>query len=142
LIHKVDGVNYISAYYRVSGLMNLNTVLVCEGNKQILDDIRLAILTAFPDCELITIDSGSKCVQIAQQKSPDLFILGLDSIDISGFELIRKLRRLSDNYIIVLSDKGDDNELMRAMKEGADRYIAKPVRAFELIARIKTLLPN
>jgi DNA-binding response OmpR family regulator len=59
-----------------------------------------------------------------------------------GFQLVRTFRQFSDNYIIVLSNTGEDCELVRTMKEGADRYIKKPVRNNELIIRIKTLLLN
>jgi DNA-binding response OmpR family regulator len=55
------------------------------------------------------------------------------------FELIRTVRCFSDNYIIVLSYTGKDDELIKIMKEGADRYIKKPISTLELIARIKAL---
>jgi two-component system KDP operon response regulator KdpE len=123
----------------VSEQMNLKRAIVCEKNKEILDEINLALHTAFPDCDLITTDSGNQCIKIAKEKSPDIFILGLDISDMCAFELIRTIRCLSDNYILVLSCTGKDDELLKIMKEGADRYIKKPVCTPELIARIKAL---
>jgi DNA-binding response OmpR family regulator len=63
----------------------------------------------------------------------------VDISDICGFELIRTIRCFSDNYILVLSCTGKDDELIKIMKEGADRYIKKPISTLELIARIKAL---
>ena len=120
--------------------MNLKGALVCENDKEIMADISSAIHSAFPYCDLITTNSGNQCIKISQQKLPDIFILGLDITDMCGFELIRKVRCLFDNYIIVISDTGNDNELISTMKQGADCYIKKETLKLELIARIKTLV--
>lgn len=129
-------------YFRVGVLVDLKRAIICGKNKEILGDISLSLRNAFPDCDLVATDSGNQCIKIAQQKTPDLFILSLDINDMCGFELIRKIRQIYDNYIIVISNTGDDSELVRTMKEGADRYIKKPVRHLELIARIKTLVSD
>ncbi len=122
--------------------MKLGSVLICEKNKEVLDEISLALQAAFPDCILLTTDSGKKCISIAQKKNPDIFILGLDITDMCGFELIRAIRSLFENYIIVLSNTGDEYELVKTMKEGADRYMKQPVHDIELIVRIKALMLN
>jgi two-component system KDP operon response regulator KdpE len=122
--------------------VSLGSVLICEKNKEVLDEISISLQAAFPDCILLTTDSGRKCISIAQEKNPDIFILGLDITDMCGFELIRAIRSLFENYIIVLSNTGDEYELVKTMKEGADRYMKQPVHDIELIARIKALMLN
>ena len=129
-------------YFRVGIWVYLKRAIICGKNKEILGDINLSLRSAFPDCDLVTTDSGNQCIKIAQQKTPDLFIVSLDINDMCGFELIGKIRQIYDNYIIVISNTEDDSELVRTMKEGADRYIKKPVRHLELIARIKTLVSD
>ena len=121
--------------------MDIKTAIVCESDKDIAAGISSAFRAAFPYCDLITTDSGIQCIEISQKKSPDIFILGLDIADMCGFELIRKIRCLFDNYIIVLSNTGNDDELLKSMKEGADRYIKKETWNLELITRIKNINP-
>jgi two-component system KDP operon response regulator KdpE len=119
--------------------MNLKTAIVCENDIEIATGISSSLHTAFPCCDLISTNSGSQCIKISQEKSPDIFILGLDITDMCGFELIRTIRCLFDNYIIVLSNTGNDDELLKTMKEGADRYIKKETWKLELITRIKNI---
>ena len=58
----------------------------------------------------------------------------------SGFELCRALRRESTLPILMLTVRGEEADLVRALELGADDYLTKPFSPRTLIARIKALL--
>jgi DNA-binding response OmpR family regulator len=59
---------------------------------------------------------------------------------IDGLELCRHLRASSDVPIIIISARGDTENIIRGLEAGADDYMIKPVQAAELHARIRALL--
>ncbi len=71
---------------------------------------------------------------------PDLIILDLVMPEVSGLEVCREVRKISDVPIIVLSAKGLEKDKVMALEAGADDYVTKPFGMEELIARIKAVL--
>ncbi len=114
--------------------------MVCGFSGKTNGDIDSALLAAFPNCELIIAESAAQCLKLIEEANPDLVISGLDLPDMPGLDLIGRIRRISKVPIIILSDSGDDLELIKAMKEGADRYIKTPITDNEFIIRTKALL--
>lgn len=60
--------------------------------------------------------------------------------EVSGLEVCREVRKISDVPIIVLSAKGLEKDKVMALEAGADDYVTKPFGMEELIARIKAVL--
>ena len=71
---------------------------------------------------------------------PDCAILDINLPGGSGFDLCAALRRESDVPILMLTVRGDEADLVRALELGADDYLTKPFSPRTLIARIKALL--
>ena len=76
----------------------------------------------------------------ARNRQPSLLILDLGLPDIDGQEVIRRLRKWSEVPIIVLSARNQENEITKALDNGADDYLTKPFSTAVLISRIKALL--
>ncbi|HEY7543938.1 MAG TPA: response regulator transcription factor, partial [Blastocatellia bacterium] len=71
---------------------------------------------------------------------PDLVITDLSMPGMSGIELCRRLRSISQIPIIVLSVKGEERTKVEALDAGADDYLTKPFGMDELLARIRATL--
>lgn len=71
---------------------------------------------------------------------PDLIILDLELPDISGLELLKKIRVSSTIPVIVLSVCDDETDKIVLLDNGADDYLTKPFSVGELNARIKVAL--
>jgi DNA-binding response OmpR family regulator len=71
--------------------------------------------------------------------SPDIIVVDTLLRDYDGYELIKKIRKLSDVPILMLSYIKDEFQLVKALELGVDDYVVKPVHSMEIIARIRAL---
>ena len=72
--------------------------------------------------------------------TPDLVVTDLTMPGTDGIEFCRRIRKLSQIPIIVLSVKNDERTKVAALDEGADDYVTKPFSMDELLARIRAAL--
>ncbi|HEX4027494.1 MAG TPA: response regulator transcription factor [Rhizomicrobium sp.] len=70
----------------------------------------------------------------------DAVILDIMLPDISGIEVLRRVRGFSSVPIIMLTAKGDDVDRVIGLEMGADDYLAKPYFPRELLARLRAVL--
>jgi two-component system KDP operon response regulator KdpE len=85
-------------------------------------------------------DSGEGGLELETRYHPDLVLLDMVLPDISGTDVIARLRERSSIPIIVLSVRGAEAEKVRALELGADDYLTKPFGVDELLARIRVAL--
>ncbi|HKI54067.1 MAG TPA: response regulator transcription factor, partial [Anaerolineales bacterium] len=76
----------------------------------------------------------------ARAFNPDLIILDLMLPGIDGIELLSRLRRESDVYVIMLTARTDETDKVIGLSVGADDYVTKPFSPRELVARVKAAL--
>lgn len=103
--------------------------------------IRMALEMADFNCREAS-DSRSAVDSIHEQR-PDLVLVDWMMPEVSGIELVRRLRK--DDYtrelpIIMLTAKGEEDHRVKGLEAGADDYVAKPFSPRELIARIQAVL--
>jgi two-component system, OmpR family, KDP operon response regulator KdpE len=84
--------------------------------------------------------SGQEGLVLAAQHRPALMILDLGLPDLSGQEVLRRLREWSNAPVIVLSVQDDEKGKVTALDAGADDYVTKPFNADELLARLRVAL--
>jgi DNA-binding response OmpR family regulator len=72
-------------------------------------------------------------------RGADLVLLDLGLPDGDGLELLRKLRKVSGTPVLVLTARGDERDVVRGLRLGADDYLVKPVRLGELLARMEAV---
>ena len=83
---------------------------------------------------------GATALKIIDEKDPDFIILDLMLPGMSGFDVLRELRKVSDVPVIMLTARGDTLDQVVGLELGADDYVTKPFEPQELIARVKAIL--
>lgn len=76
----------------------------------------------------------------AANHPPDLILLDIGLPDGSGHDVLVKLREWFTNPVIVLSVQSSEDDIVKALDNGANDYLVKPFRTGELLARIRSVL--
>lgn len=113
-------------------------VMAVDDEPGILRLIKLELSTQ--GFRVVTAESGEQALQVAEEHRPDIALLDIVMPDISGLEVMRRLRERSDIPIILLTAKGSDADKVRGLELGADDYLAKPFSPEELTARVRAVL--
>jgi two-component system response regulator RegX3 len=82
---------------------------------------------------------GHSALRLFAETAPDAVLLESRLPDISGVDVCRVLRSISDVAIIMVSDVTEELDVVLSFELGADDYVAKPVRLRELIARVEAV---
>ena len=83
---------------------------------------------------------GVSAVEIFKSQNPDLVLLDIMLPGQSGIEVCRSIRTFSGVPIVMLTAKGDTDDVVAGLEAGADDYVVKPHNGAELIARIRARL--
>ncbi len=113
-------------------------ILVVDDETQITRVLRRSLSAR--GYEVQTANDGEEALSVFAQWSPDLVVTDLSMPQMAGLELCRRLRKLSQVPIIVLSVKGEERAKVEALDAGADDYITKPFGMDELLARVRVAL--
>lgn len=117
------------------------TILVVEDDAAIRDMLCFSLRHAGFVCEPVV--DAEQGLQWLGKSKPDLILLDWMLPGIDGIEFIRRLRSneyIADIPVIMLTAKGESEDLVKGFSVGADDYVNKPFSPPELIARIKGLL--
>jgi two-component system KDP operon response regulator KdpE len=87
--------------------------------------------------EVLLAADGRTALQVAAEDLPDLMVLDLGLPDLSGVEVLRRLRGWSRLPVVVLSARDGSPDKVEALDLGADDYVTKPFGMDELLARIR-----
>jgi DNA-binding response OmpR family regulator len=88
-----------------------------------------------------TARDGQKGLEAVLAEPPDLLLLDLMLPKVNGYEICRTARaRQLDMPIIMLTAKGQEDDIVRGLELGADDYVTKPFSIRELLARVKAFL--
>lgn len=84
--------------------------------------------------------SAKEGLIMAANHPPDLILLDLGLPDESGHQVLEKLRKWYTNPVIILSVIKNEEDIIKALDNGANDYLSKPFRTGELLARIRSAL--
>lgn len=108
------------------------------------DDRTLADVIAFTmrreGYEVIKAHDGDSALRRWAQDQPDLILLDINLPGADGFSVCESIRAASEVPIIMLTVRGEDDDVVRGLELGADDYIAKPFSPRQLVARAKAVL--
>jgi DNA-binding response OmpR family regulator len=84
--------------------------------------------------------NGAAALEWLSHTRPDLVILDVMLPELSGFEVLRRIRATSAVPVIMLTARGEEVDRVVGLEMGADDYLPKPFSPRELVARIKAVL--
>jgi two-component system KDP operon response regulator KdpE len=113
-------------------------VLLVEDEERVRKFVRISLASS--GYRVVEAETGEEGISLASAHTPDVVVLDLGLPGIDGFEVTRRLREWSSVPIIVLSARGQEEDKVRALNEGADDYLTKPFGPAELIARLGVAL--
>ena len=114
------------------------TVLIVEDDPQIQRFLTAALESH--DYEPVSADNGADGLRLATTRQPDVVIVDLGLPDMSGLEVIKRLREWFHKPIIVLSARSQESDKVGALDIGADDYLTKPFGVAELLARMRVAM--
>jgi len=108
------------------------------------DDQDLRELVAFSLAQagflVLKAPDGQAALRLFASESPDLLLLDINMPGLSGFQVCEEVRRRSRVPVMMLTVRGEEEDLVRALELGADDYLNKPFSPRTLLARVKALL--
>lgn len=108
------------------------------------DDLASVKLTSFlledAGYRVIKAYDATGVLQAIEQRSPDLVLLDVGMPKMSGFDICRQIRRMSDVPIIFVTGSGQLQDRVTGLQIGGDDYLVKPFEPAELLARVEAVL--
>lgn len=90
--------------------------------------------------DVLVARDGLSAVSSVERYQPDVVVLDLMLPGVDGFEVIRRIRTMSDAYVLMVTARGEEIDRLTGLAIGADDYLTKPFSPRELVARVKVLL--
>ena len=111
--------------------------LVVEDDEDIRELLEYTLSTQ--GFEVRAVDSGLAAVEAVREMQPDLVTLDLGLPGIDGIEACRRIRDISDAYVVMITARDEEIDRLLGLETGADDFIAKPFSARELRARVNAM---
>jgi two-component system phosphate regulon response regulator PhoB len=122
-------------------IMTKAKILAVDDDGDILELLRHTLSREGYSVRVTT--TGEEALVICKSDPPDLIVLDLMLPGIDGLEVTRRLKNdaaTKDIYIVMLSAKGEEADIVSGLEVGADDYVTKPFSPRVLLARLKALL--
>lgn len=113
-------------------------VLIIDDDPDMVQLLKLTVRAAGMDVTgaLDASDALAKCLRYP----PDILLLDLMMPEVDGWETLKRLRKITDAPVVVVSAKTDKDEVVEGLDNGADDYITKPFYPPELVSRVRAVL--
>ena len=113
-------------------------IMVVDDDQDLAEMLGIVLTGAGFEVDLV--NSGDQVGAIFQAHKPDLVLLDVMLPGMSGIEVAKEIRKTSMVPIVMLTAKGDTQDVVLGLEAGADDYMIKPFNPSELVARIKVRL--
>ena len=114
------------------------TVLVVEDEASFVEALRIGLAREGFRVE-VAVD-GAEALARFDDVNPDLVLLDVMLPKVSGIDVCRQLRKISQVPIIMVTAKGAEIDTVVGLEVGADDYVTKPYRMRELVARMRAVM--
>jgi DNA-binding response OmpR family regulator len=113
-------------------------IMIADDDRDLLALIAFALTQA--GYFVVRAADGQTALRAFDAEAPDLVVLDINMPGASGFQVCEAIRAKSRVPIMMLTVRGEEEDLVRALELGADDYLTKPFSPRTLLARIKALL--
>ena len=114
--------------------------LIVDDDKAIVEAVTIGLQFQWQDASVHTAPDGEEGWKLFLDLSPDVTLLDVNMPYMSGFEVVQRIREVSDAPVLMLTARGDEMSKVKGLELGADDYLVKPFSHLELFARIKAVL--
>jgi two-component system OmpR family response regulator len=114
-------------------------ILVVDDEASITDAVATAL--RYEGYEVVELSTGRSALDAVSQLRPSLVVLDVMLPDLTGFEVLRRLRR--DGFtvpVILLTARDATEDKIEGLRAGGDDYVTKPFSLGELVARVGAIL--
>ena len=113
-------------------------ILLVEDEESFVDALTIGLDREGFDVAIAR--DGQQAMALFGAETFDLVLLDLMLPKVSGLDVCRQMRAISEVPIIIVSAKGEEVDMVLMLEIGADDYVTKPYRLRELVARIRAVL--
>jgi DNA-binding response OmpR family regulator len=115
-------------------------ILIVDDDHDLLEALGLGLQLQWPGIDVLTASDGEAALSRFFDDLPDVVLLDVGLPRLDGFEVLRRIRQVSDTPVLMLTARGEELDKVRGLEIGADDYVTKPFSPLELLARIKAVL--
>ena len=120
-----------------TGADESRTALVVEDDEDIRELINFTLSTQ--GFSVTAVENGLDGVEAVRTLDPDLVTLDLGLPGIDGIEACRRIREMTDAYVVIITARDDEVERLIGLETGADDFLSKPFSPRELKARVNAM---
>ncbi len=113
-------------------------ILICDDNIAVHESLSSYLQSEDMTC--ISAYDGKESLEKVKSENFDAIVLDIMMPFISGIDVCREIRKISNVPIIMLSAKGEEFDRIIGLEIGADDYVTKPFSPREVVVRIRTIL--
>jgi DNA-binding response OmpR family regulator len=121
----------------------MTKILIAEDDQDIRELIVISL--TYAGYEVVPAWDGQQAVDLTIEEKPDLIMLDVRMPRLTGFEALARIKErpeFEDVPVVILSAKGQENEIQNGLDLGASQYILKPFAPDELIKKINQIVEN
>jgi two-component system KDP operon response regulator KdpE len=118
--------------------MNKAEILIIDDEAPIRKLLEITLESN--DYKVWLAETGKEGMLMAVNHPPELILLDIGLPDKSGHEILKELRTWYTKAIIILSVQSSEEDIVKALDNGATDYLTKPFRTAELMARIRSVI--
>ena len=114
-------------------------LLLIEDDPGTIEVIRVCFEIYKPEVTIINATMGLSGIEMVKQEKPDLIILDLGLPDISGIEVLERVRQLTDVPVLISSARTEE-QVQKSMEIGATDYLIKPFDPTDLLDKFDEMM--
>ena len=116
----------------------MTSIMVVDDDQDLAEMLGIVLTGAGYEVDLV--NRGDEVMSLFTAQAPDLVLLDVMLPGLNGVEVCKLIREVSMVPIVMLSAKGDKQDVVAGLEAGADDYMVKPFDPLELVARMKVRL--
>jgi two-component system, OmpR family, KDP operon response regulator KdpE len=116
-------------------MIGYNCILIVDDEVQIRRLLSIAL--SANGYKILEATTGNEAITMVATHQPILVLLDIGLPDQDGFSVLKKLRDFYTKPVIMLTVRNSEEDVVKALDNGANDYLTKPFRTGELLARIR-----